>query len=579
VGIVVVAVLAALVGAAFLANAALRRETPQVEFLQQALGEPAAAAPLTRKPDAATVVRLHENGYSLDRGALSVGLRSVDSGAGDLERHSNGVSRRTGYGWEAVTVTPTKTEQFLTVVDRQGPKTWRWQLKSLNLTPRVGDDGAVGFIRNGRLMSDVAYIEPVRILDAHGRDITPSDLRWSVAARNGGWWLELDLDDAELPLPYVIDPAIALRSVGTSTAGGAALFQVIPIPAGVVDGDLLVAQVTTKANATITSITAQPSGGGAFTSIDRRATAGNEIGQEVFWRSASSEPATSYTFNFSASVKASGGIAAYTDVANQANPINAVNGQANASSVTATAPQITTTVANTRLLTLVGSDTGNAGTTNWSGLTNERWDLSSSGGGANSRTSTGLGDEAFVGPGLSPARTGTNVTAAVNIGQSVALAPLAADGSGTQASTTTNVAASSTGNTVVFTYTAAAGGMRNGTVNLTVPAGWSAPSLTTNAAGYTTASTGVVGVAGQVITVTGVTLLAAGTLTITYGATGGGGPGATATATTGAQTWQSQQRSSSISGALTNLGASPSITVNAANGSGTLTTPTASVPA
>ena len=41
---VVVLVLAALLGAALLAGAALRRETPQVEFLQQALGEPVASA-------------------------------------------------------------------------------------------------------------------------------------------------------------------------------------------------------------------------------------------------------------------------------------------------------------------------------------------------------------------------------------------------------------------------------------------------------------------------------------------------------------------------------------------------------
>ena len=85
--------------------------------------------------------------------------------------------------------------------------------------------------------------------------------------------------------------------------------------------------------------------------------------------------------------------------------------------------------------------------------------------------------------------------------------------------------------------------MSNGVVRVTVPAGWSAPSLTTTAAGYTTASTGVVGVAGQVITVTGVTLAGAATMTITYGDTGGGGPGATATATTGAQTWQGAQAS------------------------------------
>ena len=160
--------------AALLAGAALRRETPQVEFLQQALGDPVASAPLTRKPDANTVVRLHQNGYSVDRGAVSVGLRSTDSGAGGLERRANGVSRRTAFGWEAVTVTPAKTEQFLTVVERQGPKTWRWHLKSLNLTPRVGDDGAVGFIRNGRLMSDVAYIEPVRIPTSSARTSRPT---------------------------------------------------------------------------------------------------------------------------------------------------------------------------------------------------------------------------------------------------------------------------------------------------------------------------------------------------------------------------------------------------------------------
>ena len=45
-------------------------------------------------------------------------------------------------------------------------------------------------------------------------------------------------------------------------------------------------------------------------------------------------------------------------------------------------------------------------------------------------------------------------------------------------------------------------------------------------------------------------------MTITYGSTAGGGPGATATATTGAQTWQGAQRSVAAS-TITNLGASP----------------------
>ena len=190
----------------------------QVEFLQQALGEPAAAAPLTRTPDADTVVRLHQNGYSLDRGAVSVGLRSIDSGSGGLDRHTNGVSRRTAYGWEAVTVTPAKTEQFLTVVERQGHKTWRWQLKSLNLTPRVGDDGAVGFIRNGRLMSDVAYVEPVRMLDSSASDITPRRPLVGRRAKTAAG-ASSSPSTTRTPLPYVIDPAIppVLRSRRRST--------------------------------------------------------------------------------------------------------------------------------------------------------------------------------------------------------------------------------------------------------------------------------------------------------------------------------------------------------------------------
>src|SRR5439155_1639435 len=79
------------------------------------------------------------------------------------------------------------------------------------------------------------------------------------------------------------------------------------------------------------------------------------------------------------------------------------------------------------------------------------------------------------------------------------------------------------------------------------------------------------------VTVSGVTLAAGATLTITYGSKASAGPGATATSTLGAQAWQAQERSTS-GGTLTNLASSPSITVtNAANGSGTLTTPTTSV--
>ena len=165
-----------------------------------------------------------------------------------------------------------------------------------------------------------------------------------------------------------------------------------------------------------------------------------------------------------------------------------------------------------------------------------------------------------------------------NLGSSPSITVYAADGTGTLTTPTSVVSASQTGRTITFTYTAATGGINNGSVTLVVPAGWSAPSTTGANAGYTTASSGTVSVASQTITVSSLTIAGGSTFTITYGDTGGGGPGATATSSTGAQTWQAQEKSTSA-GSLANLGSSPSITVYAADGSGTLTTPTTNVSA
>lgn len=131
---------------------------------------------------------------------------------------------------------------------------------------------------------------------------------------------------------------------------------------------------------------------------------------------------------------------------------------------------------------------------------------------------------------------------------------LAADGSGTMSSTTANVANSATGETIPFTYTAPNGGISGGTVNLTVPSGWSAPSTTGSANGYTTASGGggTVSASSQTVTISGVTLSSGSTMTITYGSKASGGSGASGPSTGGAQSWQGQERST-IGGTLTNL--------------------------
>ena len=91
------------------------------------------------------------------------------------------------------------------------------------------------------------------------------------------------------------------------------------------------------------------------------------------------------------------------------------------------------------------------------------------------------------------------------------------------------VAKGSVGNTISFTYTAATGGMQNGMITLVVPSGWSAPSTTSTDPGFATASTGSLTLSGRTITVAGINLNGADTMTITYGNRAGGGPGATAT--------------------------------------------------
>src|SRR5690348_11279607 len=164
-----------------------------------------------------------------------------------------------------------------------------------------------------------------------------------------------------------------------------------------------------------------------------------------------------------------------------------------------------------------------------------------------------------------------------NIGSSPSITVYAADGAGTMGASISAVSASQTGRTITFTYTAPAGGISNGSVSLAIPSGWPAPSITGSNAGYSTSSAGTLTVSASTITVASLTLAAGNTFTITYGSTASGGPGATAPSSTGAQTWTTQEKSTSA-GSLTNIASQPSITVYAADGAGTLNADTSSVP-
>jgi hypothetical protein len=150
----------------------------------------------------------------------------------------------------------------------------------------------------------------------------------------------------------------------------------------------------------------------------------------------------------------------------------------------------------------------------------------------------------------------------------------APNGSGTMTASVTSVPAGSTGNTITFTYTAAAGGMMDGFLTITIPTGWTAP-VTTAAVGCTSGGyPGVIATQTQTITVFNLTLAAGASAVITYGAKSGGsftgatcGPtnGATAPTTPGTYTFTVKQKSTSDpgvdGGTLTQMASSPTVTV------------------
>ena len=220
-------------------------------FLEDAVGPALPSGSPTANLGDDVGVALRRNGYtvSLDRGQ-AVTLAMQGSGSA-WTAHANGVTRSTPYGHEVLLLVPRRAEQFLAVSTRQGARTWRWRLDTNGLEPRLRADGGID-LWDGSERSELG-LSPVAIFDADGRDITPDGLDWRLAGKPGAWRLELSLDDADLPLPYLIDPGVVLSGTATADNGAGAASLTIPRPAGVVEGDLLVAQVTVRANVTITA--------------------------------------------------------------------------------------------------------------------------------------------------------------------------------------------------------------------------------------------------------------------------------------------------------------------------------------
>jgi hypothetical protein len=64
---------------------------------------------------------------------------------------AKGVSRPTVFGRETIVVEPGKTEQFFTVEESQGLRSWQWNLRTGGLKPRLTRNGAVEFAAANRL--------------------------------------------------------------------------------------------------------------------------------------------------------------------------------------------------------------------------------------------------------------------------------------------------------------------------------------------------------------------------------------------------------------------------------------------
>ena len=241
--------------------------------------------------------------------------------------------------------TSERTEQFLTVKRRQGKHTWRWQLDT-SLVPRVGNDGAVVFLSDSSRRVAGPVLAPVQILDARGRNVTPEGARWSTGLNRKGWELRLTIDDSELPLPYVIDPAVTHRATTVSNNGAAGAANItLTYPAGVAANDLLIATIAVRGGVAVTT----PGGWAA----GRSSQNGANVRLVTFYKVATASEPASQSFALASTQQAVGAISAYYGIKaslGNANILDVMSTANTGNSATASANTITTTTANALLV-------------------------------------------------------------------------------------------------------------------------------------------------------------------------------------------------------------------------------------
>ncbi|HKO73924.1 MAG TPA: hypothetical protein VJU01_01285, partial [Gaiellaceae bacterium] len=337
-------------------------------FLSEALGAADSQAPLVRHPEEGVELAITDASFRIRSDNASVTLETQGAAAGDWHRFENGVSRPIAEGAETILVDGPTLEQFLTVRKRQGLRTWQWRIDTEQV-PRVGDDGAVAFLDTKlHRLTDVS-IAPAAILDDKGKDVSPKGLRWEVVQRSGSWWLTLRFDDAGLPLPYVIDPAVTHRNTQTGSATGATSVSVTK-PTGVQANDLLVAHVMVTGN-----VTASIAGSG-WTAV-QSGSAANAATQASFYKIAGGSEPASYSFTWTGSQAAAATVTAYYGVKSSgALDVSSTVASTN-NTTTVTANGVTTTANDDIVLAFFGSASNSSYTP--PGGWNERGDVNTTG--------------------------------------------------------------------------------------------------------------------------------------------------------------------------------------------------------
>jgi hypothetical protein len=194
----------------------------------------------------------------------------------------------------------------------------------------------------------------------------------------------------------------------SNAQNGSATSLSIGRPAGVKAGDFLLAQITfEKGSAAGSNTQVTPAGW----TLVRRTNRGSDLGQAIFYRFATAAEPPSYTWTFSQSVIASGGILRYTGTSLAA-PIVGSNGRSGDSN-TLTAPGVDA-VANSMLVTFFGLKKKETSLSTPSNM-NARYHFEST------QDATILGADQPRGAGPTGSRTSTAGHAATWVAQNVVL--------------------------------------------------------------------------------------------------------------------------------------------------------------